>query len=435
MGPDGWRVVRVADLVADGSLAINDGYRVRNTELGPVGTPFVRGGDIGDGWISTDVADHIRPEFQDRVTGKLTREGDIAFITKGTVGRVGYLRADQPAVVFAPQVCYWRVNDSGILDQRYLYFLLNGPEFQANLDAVKTHGSMVADYVSLSDQRQFRLRLPRIETQRAIGCILGSLDDKIELNRRTNETLEAMSRTLFRSWFVDFDPVCAKADGQTPPNLDAATAKLFPNSFESSVLGLIPKGWRVKPIGEIVEVIGGSTPSTDEPSYWNGQHHFATPKDMAALSSPVLLTTERTITAAGLERISSGLLPAGTVLMSSRAPIGYLAITEMPVAVNQGFIAMKCPDGMPNHYVLHWARQNMDEIIAHANGTTFLEISKTNFRPLKALVPDAKVLKAFAALVSPLHQRVVANLRESDTLAATRDTLLPKLLSGEVKAQ
>src|SRR4029077_7236095 len=105
---------------------------------------------------------------------------------------------------------YWRVLDTTALDPRFLYFLLKGAEFQANLDAVKTHGSMVADYVSLSDQRLFRLRLPGVNAQRAIGRILGSLDDKIESNRRTNETLERMARTLFRSWFVDFDPVRAK---------------------------------------------------------------------------------------------------------------------------------------------------------------------------------------------------------------------------------
>ena len=333
MGLDDWRVVRVGDLVADGSLAINDGYRVRNSELGPVGIPFVRGGDIGDGWIQTDVADHIRPEFQDRVVGKLTREGDIAFITKGTVGRVGYLRVGQPSVVFSPQVCYWRVLDKTTLDPRFLYFLLKGAEFQANLDAVKTHGSMVADYVSLSDQRFFRLRLPGIDAQRAIGRILGSLNDKIELNRRMNETVEAMARTLFRSWFVVFDPVRAKAERRKPQGMDPETAKVFPDKFEESPLGKIPMGWKVKPIGELVDVVGGSTPSTEEPAFWNGEINFATPKDMASLTSPLLLDTERTITQAGLARISSGLLSVGTVLMSSRAPIGYLAINELPIAI------------------------------------------------------------------------------------------------------
>src|SRR5262249_21160238 len=139
------------------------------------------------------------------------------------------------------------------------------------------------------------------------------------------------------------------------------------------------------------------------------------------------------ITDKGLTCISSGLLPAGTVLMSSRAPIGYLAITQIPVAVNQGFIAMKCRRDLPNYYVLHWARENMDEIVAHANGTTFLAISKRTFRPIRpfALLPN--VPKRFAELAEPLYQRMAVNLRESVELWKVRDTLLPKLLSGELR--
>lgn len=170
---EGWRVVKVSDLIEAGVLVINDGYRVTNKELGLTGIPFVRGGDIGEGWIDINVSDHILPEFQDRVTAKLSRPEDVAFITKGTVGRVGYLRPETPTVVFAPQVCYWRVLDKKVLNPRFIYYLLKGREFQSNLDAVKTHGSMVADYVSLSDQRQFRLTIPPIEDQKAISRLLG----------------------------------------------------------------------------------------------------------------------------------------------------------------------------------------------------------------------------------------------------------------------
>ncbi len=149
----------------------------------------------------------------------------------------------------------------------------------------------------------------------------------------------------------------------------------------------------------------------------------------------MLIETERRITDLGLQRISSGLLPIGTVLLSSRAPIGYLAIAEVPVAVNQGFIAMICDGDLPNLYVLHWARENLPTIIGNANGTTFLEISKRNFRPIRALVPPRPVLDHFIKMVGPLHQRIAANIRESRTLAALRDVLLPKLLSGEIRVK
>lgn len=428
-----WRRVCVRDLVAEGVLAIGDGYRMRNLELGRRGVPFVRGGDIGYGWVNHNTIDHIRPEFEDRIVSKLTRPWDVAFITKGTVGRVGLLRPKQPPVVFAPQVAYWRSLDQDRLLPRFIYYLLCGPEFQACLNADKTHGAMAADYVSISQQYNFRLLFPPLAEQRAIVNILGTLDDKIELNRQTNETLEAMARAIFKSWFVDFDPVRAKAEGRRPAGMDADTAKLFPSEFEDSELGEIPKGWTVQSIGDLADVVGGSTPSTKEPAYWiGGTHNWATPKDLSSLSAPVLLDTERRITYAGLALISSGLLPPGTVLMSSRAPIGYLAIAEVPVAINQGFIAMKPRAGVPNVFLLLWALENQDTILSRANGSTFLEISKSNFRPIPTLTPPQDIFAAFGRLAAPLYAHISLHERQSRILAGIRDMLLPKLLSGEI---
>ena len=151
------------------------------------------------------------------------------------------------------------------------------------------------------------------------------------------------------------------------------------------------------------------------------------------MSSPVLLETERSITEEGATQTNSGLLPPGTLLLSSRAPIGYLAISEIPVAVNQGFIAMVCDRELPNLYALRWAQSNLDVIVGAANGTTFLEISKRSFRPLSILVPPRDLLDRFVGVAAGLHERMVANLRESRTLAALRDALLPKLISGELR--
>ena len=160
---------------------------------------------------------------------------------------------------------------------------------------------------------------PPIAEQRAIAHILGTLDDKIELNRRMNATLEAMARALFRSWFVDFDPVRAKMAGRDT-GLPKEIADLFPDRLVDSELGEIPEGWDVSEIGAEVDAIGGGTPSTKEPVYWNGgQHCWATPKDLSKLSSPVLLETDRKITDAGVRKISSGASPTwdGTLVVAS----------------------------------------------------------------------------------------------------------------------
>ena len=216
-------------------------------------------------------------------------------------------------------------------------------------------------------------------------------------------------------------------------SMDKEIAALFPDRLVDSELGPIPEGWEVSTIGQEVDVVGGSTPSTKDPAFWNGTINWATPKDLSSLESPVLVKTSRKITEKGLDNIGSGLLPGGTVLLSSRAPIGYLAISDVPVAINQGFIAMKCQKRLSNTYVWLWTAANMAAILENANGSTFQEISKSNFRPLRVIVPHVSVRKTYDKLVQQLYDRIVTNERQSRTLTALRDTLLPKLISGELR--
>lgn len=341
----------------------------------------------------------------------------------GSIGKVFLIKED-----------YWPLNttlwvkDFHGNDPHFASYLLRTVDFQSCSDKSSVPG------VNRNDLHRIPVLLPPLAEQKAIAAVLGALDDKIELNRQMNATLEAMARTLFQSWFVDFDPVRAKMEGREPGGMEAETAALFPDGFEESGLGLIPKGWTVQPVGEVVDCVGGGTPSTAEPKYWEGgTHHWTTPKDFSSLQAPVLLDTDRKLTDAGIAKISSGLLPAGTLLLSSRAPVGYLAIASMPVAINQGFIAMKCNNRASNLFMLNWCETNMAEIESRVTGTTFAEISKQNFRPIRVLLPAGEIMAAFTARVAPLYDQITANLHQSRTLATLRDTLLPKLLSGELR--
>ncbi len=323
--------------------------------------------------------------------------------------------------------------DEKTLDRSFLFAYLQSAEFKAQLASRKGETDM-ADYVSLTAQRQLLVPVPSICIQRAIGMVFSLLNNRITLLRETNATLEAIAQALFKSWFVDFDPVRPKAEGRQTEGMDAATAALFPDSFEESELGLVPKGWRVKPIGDAVDCLGGGTPDTKEPSYWEpAEHCWTTPKDLSGLQSPVLLRTERRLSTLGLAKVSSGLLPAGTLLLSSRAPIGYLAIAQMPVAVNQGYIAIPPGGELSPLYMLFWCRQNMEGIKGRANGSTFMEISKKAFRPIPALVPTVEVLDAFANIADPLFNRLIENERQAQSLTQLRDTLLPRLISGQLR--
>lgn len=282
--------------------------------------------------------------------------------------------------------------------------------------------------------------VPPLPEQHSIAHILGTLDDKIKNNRKTVKTLEAMAQAIFKSWFVDFDPVRAKMNGESKESickrlkLTPEILDLFPDKLVDSELGEIPEGWEVGTFGDLADIVGGSTPSTKTSDYWNqGTHNWATPKDLSNLMLPVLLNTENKITDAGLEQISSGLLPIGTVLLSSRAPIGYLAITEIPVAINQGFIALKPHNPENSSFIMLLVKHNMDEIISRANGSTFLEISKAKFRPIPVILPTGNILKYFSGLIIPLISKVVSLEKIALKQAIIRDTLLPKLISGETR--
>ncbi len=391
--------------------------------------PFVRGGDIAGGQVLMNQLRTIEREVSQQYRRTLLRGGEILVSLVGNPGQIAIAPPELAGANIARQVGLVRLKPG--IDTRFVSYFLQSREGQTALGA-QSLGS-VQQVINLRDLKTVKVPLPSLTEQKSIAHTLGTLDDKIELNQRMNATLEAIARAMFQSWFVDFDPVRAKLDGRKPAGLNAASAALFPAHFQESTLGHIPQGWTIEPVGEVVECVGGGTPSTAEPKFWEGgTHHWTTPKDFSSLQAPILLDTDRKITDAGIAKISSGLLPAGTLLLSSRAPVGYLAIAAMPVAINQGFIAIKCNERASNFFMLNWCQTNMAEIESRATGTTFAEISKTNFRPILVELPPKELMAAFTEKVAPLYAQITANLQQSRNLAILRDTLLPKLLSGKI---
>lgn len=312
---------------------------------------------------------------------------------KGTVGSVFY--NDRP--FFCIDTAYYILPKDDIYDLKFLYYLLQ------TLGLDKLNEDSAVPGLNRGTAYKQEISLPPLPTQSRIASILSAFDNKIENNRRMNQTLEEMAQALFNHYFVD---------NVDPDNL--------------------PEGWRWGKLGELSDVKGGGTPSTKHPEFWNGNIHWTSPKDLSSLSFPVLLDTEKKITEAGLKKVSSGLLPKGTLLLSSRAPIGYLAITEIPTAINQGYIALQCNKNFSNLFLLYWLKKNIDLIISNANGSTFLEISKTAFRNIEIIIPDNKFVSKFTTTIEPLFSQIVKNEKENLTLKTVRDLLLPKLMSGEI---
>jgi type I restriction enzyme S subunit len=428
-----WPEVTLRDLIDNGDAELQTGpfgTMLHAKAYTKDGIPVVAVKNIGDNRLLDDDIPRVDHETARRLERYVLLAGDIIFGRKGAVDRRALVKPEEEGWLQGSDCIRLRLNQRNI-HPRFISFVLGSSGHRAWI-VQQAHGATMP---SLNQEILSRLTLPlpTFDEQKAIAGVLGGLDDKIELNRKMNEALEAMARALFKSWFVDFDPVRAKAEGRDP-GLPAQIAALFPDSFEDSELGEIPKGWMVKQIGDLAIVQGGSTPSTKESSYWeDGTHYWVTPKDLSGLSNPVLLGSERRITDAGLTQISSGLLPAGTVLLSSRAPIGYLAVAEVPVAINQGFIAMQPLEGVSNLFLLLWAEVAHEAILSRANGSTFLEISKSSFRPIPVVVPTPALMNAFDRAVRPLYSHVVVNERESRTLSSLRDSFLPRLISGDLR--
>lgn len=313
------------------------------------------------------------------------------------------------------------------IDGSFLYYALlsQKPNLLAVVESAG-HGTgrLPTDKLSETSIPSFSL-----QEQVAIASLLAAIDDKITINTKINANLEKMAKANFKHWFIDFGPARAKIANQVP-YLASEIWSLFPDEFGDDGQ---PMGWSQSTIGDEIDVVGGSTPSTTVPEYWGGEIAWATPKDLSSLTAPVLLSTERRITAAGLTQVGSGLLPAGTVLLSSRAPIGYLAITQIPSAINQGFIAMRCKKRVSNHFAWLWASAHLDAIKQKANGSTFQEISKSSFRTIPIVLPTDALLFAFEEIIAPLFDQIVSNEKENRELAKTRDFLLPKLMSGELR--
>lgn len=298
--------------------------------------------------------------------------------------------------------------DKGICNAKWFYYnhLLNNLSF---LNSGSAQPQITIDSLS-----KYLIRIPPIIIQRKIAGILSALDSKIENNNKINANLEAQAQALFKSWFVDFTP-------------------FKDQPFVDSELGPIPQGWKVGKLGDLGEIVGGSTPSKSKPEYYT-THGIAwlTPKDLSTSKAKFTSRGEIDITDEGYKSTSTKLMPRGSVLFSSRAPIGYLTIAKNEICTNQGFKSL-VPNGVGTGFVYYTLRHLTPQIENRATGSTFKEASATLMRSVETIVPPTSILNKFEELLRPILQFQEKKEEENQWLAALRDTLLPKLMSGEIK--
>ena len=243
--------------------------------------------------------------------------------------------------------------------------------------------------------------------------------------------LEAIARALFQSWFVVFDPVRAKAEGRDP-GLPKPLADLFPDRFEDTELGEIPEGWEVQPFADTVEIIGGGTPKTSVVGYWNGDIPWFSVADAPTGSDVWAANTEKKVTREGIENSSARILPVGTTIISARGTVGRIALVGVPMAMNQSCYGLRGKTGAKGLFTYFATRDLVARLQQRAHGSVFDTITRDTLTGLSVVVPSPEIVEAFENRVGPTLERVRAGVFESRILAALRDTLLPKLISGEL---
>jgi type I restriction enzyme S subunit len=282
-------------------------------------------------------------------------------------------------------------------DMRWLYYAIKHHKL-GEIDDGSPIPSTTRAAVYVKD-----MQVPHPKEQRAIASVLGSLDDKIELNRRMNETLEALAQSLFKSWFVD------------------------------ATQSALPKGWREVPFTETVEIVGGGTPKTSVAEYWGGDIPWFSVVDSPQGSDLFVIDTEKKITQAGVENSSTQLLSVGTTIITARGTVGKIALVGVPMAMNQSCYGLRGKAGKKGFHTYFVTRALVSQLQQHAHGSVFDTITRDTLAGVQVALPPAAVVEQFEEMVSPLMERIRNNLHESRTLAALRDALLPKLLSGELR--
>jgi type I restriction enzyme S subunit len=270
-----------------------------------------------------------------------------------------------------------------------------------------------------------------VNEAKSIGSTLKSIEDQISLLRKSNSTLEAIAQTLFKSWFVDFDPVRAKSAGKLPDGIDEATTALFPDSFEQSELGEIPKGWKISNIGSELTTILGGTPSRERPEFWNDG--VVSWINSGKVNEFRITTASELITEEALLKSATKLLPARTTVIAiTGATLGQVSIVEIEACTNQSVVGLIQNEKFSTEYIYFWINFNIKKLISSQTGGAQQHINKGNVEDLHLLVPNIKILNKFKSISQPLFLKVAENCFQINTLRNIRGTLLPRLISGQL---
>jgi type I restriction enzyme, S subunit len=386
-----WRDAILGDLIE-----LKRGYDLPQQDRRPGNIPIVSSSGVTD--------KHVEAKIRGPgvVTGRY-----------GTLGQVFYINEDFWPLNTTLYVCNFKGNDPRFIS----YFL-------RLLDFLKYSDKAAVPGLNRNHLHQAPIYYPPdLHEQRAIAHVLGTLDDKIELNQRLNETLESMERLLFKSWFVDFDPVLTKAEGRDP-KLPKAIAEFFPDSYEESELGTIPNGWKIRELDKIACVTMGSSP--------DGQSYNAVGIGIPLINGPVEFGEYFPLKSKWTTSPTMVSLPGDIIFCVRGSTTGRWVIADDSYCLGRGVCSIR-PEKVPRTFLYRLIQYELGRLLSKTTGSVFPSLSASDIRGFSVLVPGEKAVQAFARYAEPLTRRRESNVMSSLTLTALRDTLLPKLISGELR--
>lgn len=418
-----WRTVQLSEVASEVTVGF---VGTMANEYIDAGIPFLRSLNVDRFRIDTADIKFISPDFHSRIQKSRLRPGDVVIVRTGKPGTCAVIPDDFPESNCSDLVI---VRCGSEILNRFLCYYVNSAA--SNHIAAHLVGA-VQQHFNIASAKAMEIPLPSIGEQKAIAHILGTLDEKIELNRKSNETLEAMVKALFKSWFVDFDPVRAKAEGR-PTGLPAEISDLFSDSFEDSELGEVPSGWQCCPFTQLVDVISGGTPKTSVDEYWNGPIPWFSVVDAPSDSDCWVIQTEKSITHQGLDNCSSKLLATGTTIISARGTVGKVCLTGQDMAMNQSCYGLRSKAENGEYFCFYLTKSLVEILEARAHGSVFSTITRETLDGVATISPSLEAIHAFNRIAGAFLGKIKNRLQENQILANQRDTLLPKLISGELR--
>ena len=392
------------------------GSQLHESDYSEFGIPVVMPKNIIEGRITENDIARVKDAHVERLLIHKLNIGDIVYGRRGDIGRRAIVTQKELGWLCGTG-CLRLSLQGNILNTKYLYYYLGQDTVIAWIKGQAIGATM--PNLNTSILKSVKIAYPPLPIQRKIAAVLSAYDDLIENNNRRIKILEEMAQNLYREWFVKF---------RFPGHEQAR--------FQDSSLGRIPAGWEVRKIGDVAEITGGGTPSTNNAEFWNkGTVNWYSPTDLTRHQGFFIDESSKKITEQGLSKSSARLFPAYSVMMTSRATLGVIAINTKAACTNQGFITCIPNDDLHMYEIYYWLEENKDEMISRASGATFKEITKTNFREYLITLPNWEIKEKFIEQVDPILRNVEKLLRKNANLRRTRDLLLPRLISGELDVE